>query len=198
MNHTKASPPEELFPDELADLYDAETHLVRAQPKMARSASHADLQTAFESHRKETRGHVEKVKKVFETFGKTAQPRKCEAIAGLIKEGDAITADHKAAMAPNAALISAAQKVEHYELASYGSLREQAGLLGSATAADLLLEILEEEKTADQTLTELGRAHCNDEALGRNGAFADASDEEADEDASRSVSNARSAQAQKV
>jgi len=192
-NHTTVSPLEELFLDELADMYDAETNLVRTLPKMARSATHADLQAAFESHLRETQGHVEKLKKVFETFGRTAKPKKCEAMAGLIQEADKIAADHKATVALDAALISAAQKLEHYEMASYGSLREWAGLLGNATAADLLQEILEEEKTADQTLTQLGRAHCNNEALGRNGALKNASDEEADENAPRNVSDARAA-----
>ena len=160
---------EELFLDELADMLDAEKNLIRALPKMAKAARHADLKEAFESHLQETEGHAEKVKQVFEAFDKPANGKKCEAIAGLIKEADEIAAEFKGSVAIDAALISAAQKVEHYEIASYGTLREWAGLLGNETAADLLQEILDEEENANESLTELARAHCNEEAMGSGG-----------------------------
>jgi ferritin-like metal-binding protein YciE len=155
---------ETLFLDELADIYDAEQHLVDALPRMASAATHDELREAFEMHLTETEGHVQKVEKVFEAFGKTARTKKCAAIRGLIKEAESIISENKKSPAINAALISAGQKVEHYEIASYGCLREWAEQLGNADASDLLNEILDEEKAADHKLTELARARCNQSA----------------------------------
>jgi len=167
---------EELFLDELADMYDAENRLTRALPKMAKAATHEELCNAFESHLSETEGHVTNLEKVFKAFGKTAKGKKCEAIVGLLKEGDEIAAENKGSPTINAALISAAQKVEHYEIASYGCLREWAEQLGNQEAADLLQETLDEEKAADQKLTELARERCNEAAQG-----SDSSAEESEE-----------------
>jgi ferritin-like metal-binding protein YciE len=155
---------ETLFWDELADIYDAEQHLVDALPRMASAATENELQEAFKMHLAETEGHVQKVEQVFAAFGKPAKPKKCNAIRGLLKEGTQIISENKKSPAINAALISAGQKVEHYEIASYGCLREWADQLGNADAADLLAEILEEEKGADRKLTELARARCNQSA----------------------------------
>ena len=155
-----------LFLDELADMYDAERRIVKALPKMAKAATSADLKKAIESHLRETVGHVKKLEGVFKSFDEKAKGKTCEATVGLLKEGDEIAADFKGSPAINAALISAAQKVEHYEMASYGCLHEWAELLGNNEAAGLLKEILEEEKTANETLTELARASSNAEALG--------------------------------
>lgn len=152
---------ESLFLDELADMYDAENRLTKALPKLAKAATHSDLRAAFESHLNETQGHVAKLKKVFESFGKPARGKKCEAIVGLLKEGQEIQADNKSSPTINAALVSAAQKVEHYEIASYGCLREWADQLGNQPAAELLQEILDEEKAADQKLTEVAVHQCN-------------------------------------
>lgn len=152
---------EELFLDELADIYDAENRLTKAIPKLAEAATHEELKSAFAEHLAETEGHVTKVEKVFSLFGEKAKGKKCEAIVGLLKEGDEIAAENKNAPTINAALISAAQKVEHYEIASYGCLREWADQLGNEDAAEILQEILDEEKGADQKLTELARACCN-------------------------------------
>lgn len=159
----------DLFMDELADIYDAERRLVKALPKMAKAATSEDLKGAILSHLEETKGHVTKVEAVFECFGEKAKGKTCEATKGLIEEGDEIAADFKGSPAINAALISAAQKVEHYEVASYGCLHEWAGLLGNPDAASLLDEILEEEKAANESLTTLARASSNDEALGAPG-----------------------------
>jgi len=167
---SEENPLEELFLDELADIYYAENQLVKALPKMAKAATHADLRQAYESHLEETEGHVEKLKEVFGAFGKPVKSKKCEAIIGLLKEADELAADNRGKVTLDAALISAAQKVEHYEIASYGSLREWAAVLGNGPAADLIEEILTEEKKADETLTELARAHCNLEAAEENGA----------------------------
>jgi ferritin-like metal-binding protein YciE len=164
---------EDLFLDELADIYDAEHRLAKAIPKLAKAATHAELRGALEAHLSETEGHASKVEKVFQLFGKRARGKKCEAIVGLIKEGDEIAADNKKSPTINAAIISAAQKVEHYEIASYGCLREWADQLGNDRAAALLQDILDEEKAADQTLTELARTRCNETAEhGEGAAFA--------------------------
>ena len=157
----------DLFLDELADMYDAEQRIVKALPKLAKAATCDDLKAAFQSHLKETEGHVKKLEQVFKSFGEKAKGKTCEATKGLLEEGDEIAADFKGSEAINAALISAAQKVEHYEIASYGCLHEWAGLLGNQKAARLLQEILQEEKDADETLTERARASSNEEAWER-------------------------------
>jgi ferritin-like metal-binding protein YciE len=158
----------DLFLDELADMYDAERRIVKALPKMAKAATSAELKNAIQSHLKETQGHVKKLEQVFQSFDEKAKGQTCEATVGLLEEGDEIAADFKGSPAINAALISAAQKVEHYEMASYGCLHEWAGLLGNNEAAGLLEQILEEEKAANETLTELARASSNEEALGES------------------------------
>ena len=158
----------DLFLDELADMYDAERRVVKALPKMAKAATCPDLRAAILSHLKETEGHVKKLEQVFQSFDEKAKGQTCEATVGLLEEGDEIAADFKGSPAINAALISAAQKVEHYEMASYGCLHEWAGLLGNPEAAALLEEILEEEKAANESLTELARASSNEEALGES------------------------------
>ena len=157
-----------LFLDELADIYDAEHRLVKALPKMAKAATCEKLRKAILSHLKETEGHVTKVEQVFECFDEKAKGKTCEATVGLLTEGDKIAAEYKGSPAINAALISAAQKVEHHEMASYGCLHEWAGLLGNKKAADLLQKILEEEEAANESLTELARARSNEEALGES------------------------------
>ncbi len=156
----------ELFLDELTDMYDAEHRLVKALPKMAAAATCHHLKKAIEAHLEETEGHVMKIEEVFQAFGEEASRKKCEATVGLLAEADEIAADFKGSPAINAALISAAQKVEHYEIASYGCLHEWAKLLRNNEAADLLEEILDEEKAANDALTELARSHGNPEALG--------------------------------
>ena len=166
----------DLFLDELADMYDAEKRIVKALPKMAKAATCEDLEAALLSHLKETEGHVTKLEQVFQSFDEKVRGKTCEATVGLLKEGDEIAADFKGSPAINAALVSAAQKVEHYEMASYGCLHEWAGLLDNEEAAGLLQEILEEEKAANDSLTELAREACNQQAL-------DGSDENESEDA---------------
>lgn len=155
----------DLFLNELADMYDAERRIVKALPKMAKAATCPDLKKAIQAHLKETEGHVKKLERVFQAFDQKAKGQTCEATVGLLEEGDEIAAEFKGSPAINAALISAAQKVEHYEMASYGCLHEWAGLLGNAEAAGLLQEILDEEKAANKSLTALARASSNQEAL---------------------------------
>ena len=155
----------DLFLDELADMYDAEHQIVKALPKLAKAATCPDLREAILSHLKETEGHVKKLEQVFQSFNEKAKGKTCEATEGLLEEGDEIAAEFKGSPAINAALISAAQKVEHYEMASYGCLHEWAGLLGNKEAAGLLQQILDEEKAANRSLTKLARASSNEEAL---------------------------------
>lgn len=156
----------DLFMSELADSYDAECRMVKALPKLAKAATCNDLKGALESHLQETEGHVTKLEQVFQAFGAKAKGKKCEAMVGLMKEGDEIAADFKGSPAINAALIATAQKVEHYEMASYGCLHEWAGLLGNVKAAGLLQKILDQEAAANEKLTELAQASSNAEALG--------------------------------
>ena len=153
-----------LFLGELQDMYDAEHRIVRALPKMVKAATCTELQAALQKHLKETEGQITKLDQVFKSIGETAKAKKCEATVGLLKEGDEIAAEFKGSPAINAALISAGQKVEHYEIASYGCLHEWAGLLGHQKAAGLLEEILNQEKAANETLTKLARSGNNEEA----------------------------------
>lgn len=155
----------DLFLDELADMYDAEKRIVKALPKMAKAVTCPDLKQAIEKHLEETEGHVTQVEKVFQCFEMEPKRKTCEATKGLLEEGEEIASDFKGSPAINAAIISAAQKVEHYEMASYGCLHECAGLLGNQKAAGLLQNILDEEKAANQGLTKLAVARSNKEAL---------------------------------
>jgi len=156
----------DLFLDELADMYDAERRIVKALPKMAKAATCPKLKKVILAHLKETEGHVTKLEQVFQSFDQKVHGKTCKATMGLLEEGDEIAAGFKGSEAINAALISAAQKVEHHEMSSYGCLHEWAGLLGNKQAASLLEEILDEEKAANDTLTNLARGGSNQEALG--------------------------------
>jgi ferritin-like metal-binding protein YciE len=158
----------DLFLDELADMYDAEKRIVKALPKMAKAATCDDLKEAIQSHLKETEGHVKKLEQVFQCFDKKAKGKTCEATVGLLKEGDDIAAEFKGSPALNAALIGAAQKVEHYEIASYGCLHEWAERLDNKKAAGLLQQILDQEKHANDALNELAHSSLNEEALGES------------------------------
>ncbi len=165
-----------LFLGELADIYDAEQRLVKALPKMAKAATCTHLRDSILAHLEETKGHVTKVEQIFKCFDHKAKGKTCKATVGLLEEGDEIAEEYAGSPAINAALIATAQKVEHYEIASYGCLHEWAVRLGNQEAADLLEEILEEEKAANSALTELAVSRSNDEAL-------DESDDEAKADA---------------
>lgn len=170
----------DLFLDELADMYDAERRIVKALPKMAKAATCPDLKAAIQSHLQETEGQVRKLDQVFNSFGLKAKGKTCEATVGLLAEGDEIAAEFKGSPAINAALISAAQKVEHYEIASYGCLHEWAEVLGNKEAAVLLKQILDEEKGANESLNELAHSSLNQEALGESDGNG-SQDESADE-----------------
>jgi ferritin-like metal-binding protein YciE len=169
INKTNMKTLQDLFLDELADMYDAEHRILKALPKLAKAATCEKLKTAFLAHLEETEGQVVKLEKVFQAFGEKPKAKKCKATVGLLEEGDEIASDNKGEPTINAALISAGQKVEHYEIASYGCLHEWAGLLGNQQAANLIKEILDQEKAANKKLMELARASSNKEALCEGG-----------------------------
>jgi ferritin-like metal-binding protein YciE len=153
-----------LFEEELKDIYWAEKALTKAIPKMIKNATSEELIEALENHLKETEEQVKRVEQVFEILGKKANAKKCEAMEGLLKEAEEIMEECEKGAMRDAGIISAAQKVEHYEIASYGTLRQFAETLGLEDAADLLQTTLEEEKAADQKLTEVAVSAVNVEA----------------------------------
>lgn len=162
MGNVEDSTLNELFVNELKDIYWAEQHLVKALPKMAKAATSEELRSAIEEHLGETENHVSRLESVFDSIDKKTAAKKCEAMAGLIKEGDEIVSEtEKGTFTRDAGIISAAQKIEHYEIASYGTLRTLANVLGYTEAAELLEVTLEEEKNADSRLTEIAESGIN-------------------------------------
>jgi ferritin-like metal-binding protein YciE len=155
---------EDLFVMELRDTYDAEKQLLKALKKMARAASSDQLRAAFEEHLAETEGQVNRLERVFEECGQKAKGKSCEAMKGLVEEGQDVIDKIEDEATGDAALIAAAQKVEHYEIATYGCLATWAEQLGHANAARLLKETLAEEKAADVKLTQLAEGRINRQA----------------------------------
>jgi ferritin-like metal-binding protein YciE len=153
----------ELYVEELKDLYNAENQLLKALPKMARAASAPELRTAFEDHLEETQRQVQRLEQIFKKLNASPKGKKCKAMEGLIEEGKEVM-DEAQPPVLDAALIAAAQRVEHYEMAGYGCARTFARLLGYEAAADLLQETLDEEAAADKKLTELAETLINVEA----------------------------------
>src|SRR5579863_10161219 len=154
----------ELFHDTLKDIYFAEKKILSALPKMAKAAQADELRAAFEKHETETEGHVERLDKVFEEFGETPRGKTCNAIMGIIEEGQEVMKEYKGMPALDAGLLAAAQAVEHYEIARYGSLRTWAAELGLSQSAELLDTTLGEEKKTDETLTQLAESGVNQHA----------------------------------
>ncbi len=154
---------QDLFIHELKDLYSAETQLVKALPKMAKAATNEDLRAGFEEHLEQTKGHVERLKTIAEMCDATLTGHKCLAMEGLIKEGGELIHEDAEDSVRDAGLIGAAQRVEHYEIAAYGTARAFAKCLGYSEAAELLGETLEEEKATDEKLTELAESAINAE-----------------------------------
>ncbi|PYX58378.1 MAG: ferritin-like domain-containing protein [Acidobacteria bacterium] len=155
---------QELYVDNLKDLYSAENQLVKALPKMAKAASSDELRQGFEEHLEQTRGHVQRLEQVFEMLGENPKGKKCAGMEGLIKEGSEIMDEDFEGAVMDAALISAAQRVEHYEIAAYGTVCAFAELLEENEHATLLGETLQEEKETDEKLTELSK-QINAEAM---------------------------------
>lgn len=154
-----------LYIEELRDLYNAETQLVKALPKMAKGASSAELKQAFEDHLEETEGHVERLEEIFEGLDENPKGKTCKAMKGLVEEGSEMLEEEGEESVLDAGIIAAAQKVEHYEIASYGTVRTWADLLGEKEAVKLLQETLDEEGAADEKLNELAQEMVNPEAL---------------------------------
>jgi ferritin-like metal-binding protein YciE len=165
----------ELYIDELRDLYSAETQLVKALPKMAKASTNEQLSEGFEEHLRQTSEHVSRLEQIFERLGEKASGKKCLGMEGLVKEGaEAIKEDYSDEI-KDAAIIGAAQRVEHYEIAAYGTAKALAELLGEDEDVSLLQQTLEEEKQTDEKLTELAQ-EVNQTAQGEAG------EEESDED----------------
>jgi len=178
------------FVDELRDAYDAERQLMKALPKLAKAATSAELQTAFLDHLGETEGHVEKLEQVFEAIGEKARGKHCEGIAGIIEEGKTIMDQEFDGATLDACLIAAGQRSEHYEMAAYGTLVAWARAMGHSAAAEILDEILEEEKAADAKLSGLAEGGINQQA-----AAAATADEDEEETAVVSASTKTTAKA---
>jgi ferritin-like metal-binding protein YciE len=154
----------DLFYDTLKDIYFAERQILRALPKMAKAAQSEELKNAFQTHREETEHHVERLQQVFDILGKRAQSKTCEAIKGIIEEGDEIAEEYEGSAALDAGLLASGQAVEHYEMSRYGTLKTWANQLGMKDAVKLLDQTLEEEKKTDALLTKLAQAQVNKEA----------------------------------
>lgn len=156
----------DLFHDTLRDIYYAEKQILKALPKLAKGAQSADLKAAFEKHRDETVGQVDRLEQVFAVIDKKPRGKKCDAIEGILAEGDGALEDYKDSPALDAALIASAQAVEHYEITRYGTLKRWAGVLGLKQAVALLDETLQQEGATDESLTALADAAANVTALG--------------------------------
>ena len=154
----------DLFLDTLKDIYYAERQIVKTLPKMAKAANSAELKAGFEKHLEETHGHVERLEQIFELLGKPARGKTCDAILGIIEEGKEIMDEYKGTVALDAGLVSAAQAVEHYEIARYGTLKSWAGQLGMTEAVTLLDATLQEEMATDKTLSKLAINAVNQKA----------------------------------
>ena len=151
----------DLLIDQLKDLYNAESQLTKALPKMMKAAKNTELRKAFETHLAQTEEHVNRLEKVFQSLGEKAKGKTCHAMKGLIEEGaEAIKEDAEPSV-KDAALIAAAQRVEHYEIAAYGTVRRYAEQLGQKEAANLLNKTLQEEGDTDKLLTKIAEAHVN-------------------------------------
>jgi ferritin-like metal-binding protein YciE len=153
-----------LFVDQLRDILWAEKQLVKALPKMAKAAHNAHLKSAFTEHLAETETHVDRLRQILTSLNLAPRGKKCDAMEGLLKEGDELHEEYADSTALDAALITAAQKVEHYEIATYGTLRAFAIRMGHDEAASLLSQTLEEEGNADKTLSKIAEAKVNAEA----------------------------------
>jgi ferritin-like metal-binding protein YciE len=165
---------QDLFVDELKDVYSAEKQILKALPRLAKAAASPDLRRAFETHRQQTEGQVARLDNIFEQLGESPRGKKCKGMEGLLAEGTEMMEEEGEQAVIDAGLIAAAQRVEHYEIAAYGCLQSYATLLGHAKAATLLEETLQEEEAADQLLSELADGGVNEAALS---ASADAGEE---------------------
>jgi len=160
---------EDLFLEEIRDLYDAEKQITKALPKMAKAATAEELSLAFTEHLEQTRGHIERLESIFSAIGAKSGGVKCKGMEGLLKEGEEMISVTEPGAVRDAGLIAAAQRVEHYEMAGYGAARTFAQLLGRTEAADLLEETLDEEKETDSNLTTIAESMINERAMAEGG-----------------------------
>jgi len=176
---------QDLYVDEIKDLYHAEKQLVKALPKLAETASAPELKSAFEDHLEATRGHVTRLEEILRGLGLPLKGKTCHGIAGIIKEGKALMEEEAEPAVMDAGLIAGGQRAEHYEIAAYGAVRTYAETLGFTSAAELLQQTLDEEKQADQKLSELAEGFINSQAETASEAMLagdDMADESGDED----------------
>lgn len=159
----KTSTLKDVYVDELRDLYNAEQQLIKALPKMARAATSGDLRQGFQEHLEQTKGHARRLEEIFQALGESIKGKKCKGMEGIVAEGAEVISENYEGAAMDAAIISAAQRVEHYEIAAYGSAHAFATILGESEAADVLEQTLNEEKETDQKLTDLSES-INEEA----------------------------------
>ena len=155
---------QDLFLEELKDVYHAEKQLVAALPRLAKAATSPELEKAFTSHLAETKGHVDRLEQIFKELGVPARGKRCKGMEGLVEEGKEVLEEEGEPAVIDAALIAAAQRVEHYEIAAYGCLRTYAQLLGQENALRLLSATLSEEEAADEKLTAIGESQVNADA----------------------------------
>lgn len=164
-NKTVKSMLADFFVDEIKDIYWAEKHIVKALPKMQKAATSDELANAFAKHLQQTEGHITRLERVFELLGESPKAKKCDAMEGILKEGESIIDDTEDGTSTrDVGLILAAQKVEHYEITTYGSLHQLATTMGKNEVADLLAQTLQEEKDTDKLLTKIAEAHINNAA----------------------------------
>ena len=178
------------FIDELRDAYDAEKQLLQALPKVAKNSTSTELREAFESHLEETRGHIEKLEQVFASLDEKVRGKHCDGMAGIIEEGKAIMDENFDDQTMDACLIAAGQRAEHYEMAAYGTLVAWAKAMGHEEAAELLGEILEEEKATDEKLTQIAEGGVNEGAATSSSRVEAEDDEEEAEPKAKPASTA--------
>ncbi len=183
------------FIDELRDVYDAEKQITKALPKMAKAASSPELRAAFEEHLEQTRGHIERLEEAFASIEEKVRGKHCDGIAGIIEEGKSVMGEDFDDATMDASLVAAAQRVEHYEMAAYGTLVAWARAMGHSEAADLLQENLDEEKETDEKLTALAEGGINQDAA--DAAHPEEEDEEEEEMAVAAPARRRSTGAAK-
>lgn len=156
---------QELYVEELKDLYSAESQILKALPKMEKAATSKELKAAFRQHLEQTKGHAARLEQIFESLGKSPRGKVCKGMQGLLEEGEEMIKEGEEPKVLDAGLISAAQRVEHYEMAGYGCCRTYAEMLGDKKAASLLQQTLDEEGETDKSLTKLAMDHINREAM---------------------------------
>ena len=176
-----------LYVEQLKDIYNAENQLLKALPKMAKAARSEDLRRGFEKHLEQTKGHVERLEQIFSSMSENPKGKKCMGMQGLIEEGEEVIKEESITEALDAGLIAAAQRVEHYEIAAYGSVRAFAELLGDRDSVNLLQQTLDEEKETDKKLTELS-TEINTQAMNAGSG----SERETEENAGRGKRAAKS------